>query len=1211
MKRKSAQFLAVRSEGGLLPSDYLQDVVSLSKDIGFLSPNDYHLSEREKINEEISRTYVRLQGFWAAFKDSLSKRDSDDYATSLTREKWLLPLFDCLGFGRLLQAEAVVVSERQYKVSHMWSHVPIHLVGFGVDVDKKGTAGGARGVSPHGLVQGLLNDSTTHLWGIVCNGRVLRMLRDNVSLTRLAYLEFDLESIFDTDNFADFKLVWLLCHQSRFEGNSAQDCILEKWLTAAHLTGIRIRDKLRDGFEAAVVSLGEGFLRHTGNSRLRASLESGTITGQDFYNQLLRLVYRLIFLCVAEERKLLRPADSDAKAFERYMRFYSITSLRNLAGKRRGTAHSDLWEMLSVVFNKLCSGKACKELGLPTFGSFLWSDNAIPALETSSLSNSSLLEALRHLTFTVEGGVRRAVQFGRFQSEELGSIYESLLELHPSVDVGARNFRFVVESENERRTTGSYYTPSTFVTTLLDHAVDPLVRTSSGKRISEQDLLSLRIVDPACGSGHFLIVVANRLAKLLAILRTGDEEPAPTAYRQALRDIISNCIYGVDVNPMSVELCKIALWMESLDPDKPLSFLENKILCGDSLVGLFDIETECKKVPDSAFKAVDGDDKRVASTFRQRNKSETQGQLGIQFPRISQRVNDDSCWTTIRRTSDDTLENVAMKEITFKECRKKGSVWWKSKLLCDSATAAFFVPLSVDSESKGEIITNSTLSKVAIDPNSLNEEFVDRITGLAHKHKFFHWSLEFMDVMSSGGFNAVISNPPFKGGLKISGTLGGKYRNYLGSKYPPFGGKADLSAAFFRRGFELLSSGGILGMVATNSISQGATKEAGLEPILKSGGTIHFAQRFLEWPGDATVEVNLLAINKNRISSAVLDGEVVEQISSRLDDSPEIQPVSLAANSSKAFQGSILLGKGFLLAPDEAMELISINPKNKECLFPYLTGEDFNSSPTQEASRWVIQFDERSESESSQYNDLWRIVKEKVYPERSGKDLEKYPRMVLEWWKFWNNRQELHRTISELDKVLIRSRVGELHSVSFVPSNWIYSEQTIVFAYDDFCHFGLLQSNVHEIWVRRLTSTLRTDLRYAPSDCFETFPILDNISENNRLRSVSEKYYEHRKNTMAERQIGLTKVYGLFNKAICTDSDIAQLRSLHVDLDNAVLSSYGWSDLDFQHGFFESGRGQVRYTVSREAQRELFKRLLTANTELGFGHSRNLIQVTP
>ena len=533
-------FLTVRTEGSILPADVLARIAALDKDLDGLTPESYHLAKNERINEVATRAWNRLQGAWQAFREASSpeRLPGSDLGTTLTRERWLLILFQELGYGRLMTHRAWELDGRSYPISHLWGSTPIHLVGCRVSLDKKqaGVAGAAR-VSPHSLVQEFLNRSDDHLWGIVSNGLILRLLRDNVSLTRQAYVEFDLETMMEGEAFSDFVLLFLVCHQSRVEvpeDKTPESCWLEQWHNAAAEQGIRALDTLRIGVKSAIDTLGAGFLAHPANTGLRAKLKEGTLSTQDYYRQILRVVYRLLFLFVAEDRDLLYDPSARLENRKVYAGFYSTRRIRDLAQRRRGTKHADLYRSLRLVFEKLRDG--CPELALPALGSFLFSETATPDLDTIDLANSHLLEAMRKLACTTEDNTLRPIDYRNLGPEELGSVYESLLEMHPQVNTDAATFKLDAVAGNERKTTGSFYTHSSLVQCLLDSALDPVLDEAVRKPDPEEALLNLKICDPASGSGHFLIAAAHRVAKRLAAVRTGrmSHRQMPRARRCAM-----------------------------------------------------------------------------------------------------------------------------------------------------------------------------------------------------------------------------------------------------------------------------------------------------------------------------------------------------------------------------------------------------------------------------------------------------------------------------------------------------------------------------------------------------------------------------------------------------------------------------------------------------------------------------------------------------
>ena len=767
-------FTTVKTEGAILPADLLQRIAD-GKDLDGLTPADYHLAPNERLNEAINRAWNRCLGAWIGFQDKRSDLLAADLGTTLTREGWLLILFQELGYGRLQTSGGIEVDGTSYPISHAWGDIPIHLVTFRQDLDRQVETKAGKRRKPHSLMQEYLNRADEALWGFISNGLRLRILRDNVSLTRAAYVEFDLESMMDGELYADFALLWMLCHQSRVEGDDPADCRLERWSKLAAERGTRALDSLRDGVQEAISALGRGFLAHPANKPLRESLKSGELTGQDYYRQLLRLVYRLIFLFAAEDRELLLPPDATEDARRHYLDFYSARRLRQMAETRRGGPHADLYRGLRLVFSLLRDGY--EPLALPALGSFLFSERATPDLDRTDLANNALLEAIRALAFTIEGRVRRGVDYRNLGAEELGSIYESLLELHPELNTDAATFALSAGGGSERKTTGSYYTPTSLINNLLDTALEPVVedRLKSATDSPEHAILSIKVVDPACGSGHFLIAAAHRLARHLARVRTGDEEPAPEELRTALRDVVRECIHGVDMNEMAVELCKFNLWLESLESGKPLGFLERNIQCGNSLIGATPALLNAG-IPDDAFKPIEGDDKKYCTEFRKLNKKQKQ-QMSLLDTGLQpwDRLGDIAAsMMELAELSDESIDDVRLKESVYEDM-VRSSEYEYGRLRADVWCAAFVWKKTTEFAYP---ITEDVFRKIEKSPFTISPWMKAEIQRLQAQYQFFHWHLAFPHVFRalskgeeleneqigwSGGFDVVLGNPPWEG----------------------------------------------------------------------------------------------------------------------------------------------------------------------------------------------------------------------------------------------------------------------------------------------------------------------------------------------------------------------------------------------------------------------------------------------------------------
>ncbi|MEH2212116.1 DNA methyltransferase [Nostoc sp.] len=643
----------VQIEGNLLAADMTAEL--LAGNLKGQAPEDFGFTKTDKLADEIAIAWGDAKAYWAAFQRQIDRLDADDTATSVTRELWVVPLLRSLGYNPVYTAKAEVVEGQTYAISHRAelgeNKPPIHIIGCRIKVDHRPPSGTPR-LSAHALVQEYLN-KTEHLWAIATNGFRWRLLRDSSLMTRLTYVEFDLEQILNGENFAEFGLFYRLFHRSRLpEGmDDADKCLLEYYHQEALQQGGRVRDRLRDGVEKALIQLGTGFLQHPSNENLRQKLAAGTeLTDIGYYRQLLRLIYRLLFLMVAESRNLL--IGEDVEKARIYREYYSIERLRELAERPhwRREGFQDLWQGLRVTFLLFDENWRGKYLGLSPLNGDLFGSYTLPALDDCAIDNHDLLVAIRELSLYQDKGQLRRVNYAALDVEELGSVYESLLDFHP--EISPKNYEFKLVFGSERKTTGSYYTPPQLVGQLIKTALEPVIEeklrstkeklrnaesntstTLSNHQELEKALLDLKIVDPACGSGHFLLAAARRVGKELAKIRTGEAEPGSEPLKLAIRDVIQNCIYGVDINPLAVDLCKVALWIEGFYSGFPLNFLDHRIKCGNSLVGVMDLSCLNEGIPDEAFKAVIGDDKALANRCKKENKkqreTDLQGQLSI------------------------------------------------------------------------------------------------------------------------------------------------------------------------------------------------------------------------------------------------------------------------------------------------------------------------------------------------------------------------------------------------------------------------------------------------------------------------------------------------------------------------------------------------------------------------------------------------------
>jgi Eco57I restriction-modification methylase len=785
---KGSPYVAVRVEGGLLPEDLIGRIAGGDKELPGNRPEDYHLAVSERLGDAASRKWDYLRGAYTAFRDRLAMLPETDPGTTQTRDRWLQILLGELGWGRVPYVRGIDADGKRYPIGFRWGeHIPLHLVGWHTDLDRS-SGKGETGRAPQSLLQEFLNVSDGHLWGVLSNGRQLRILRDSTSLVGSAYVEFDLEAIFDGELYAEFYLLFALLHASRFEllpredaASTPADCWLEKWRAFAEETGTRAREQLRVGVEEALGILGTGFL--TANPSLRSQLADGKLTLTDFHHELLRLAYQLIFLFVAEDRGALLDPSAPEDVRDRYAAYFSTDRLRRLAARRRGDRHGDLWRTFVLVLDALGADEGRPELGLPGLGGLFFtidpvagSDPAPDLLRGCELPNDALLTAVRLLSEVRDRrGRRRAVDYRHLGAEELGSIYESLLELVARHDPAGPRFWLESLAGNERKTTGSYYTPSSLIEALLDTALDPLIHEHAASGDPEH-LLKITVCDPACGSGHFLVAAARRIAKKYAAMYHGDEEPTPQHVREALHKVVATCIYGVDLNPLAAELAKVSLWLESLEPGKPLAFLDAHIKVGNSLLGTTP-KLLAEGIPDGAFKLIEGDDNKIVASLKKQNARERDaGQDTLFGDEEVVRVGNADLSQEVGRLAAmrvSSLADVRRQARSFKEFEQSPELR-RRKRIADAWCAAFVWRKHADAP---PAITTSTLRMLDSGEVELSDTVAEELDDLAEQYRFFHWYLEFPDIFSvdhgkqsdlnpeaawHGGFTCVIGNPPWE-----------------------------------------------------------------------------------------------------------------------------------------------------------------------------------------------------------------------------------------------------------------------------------------------------------------------------------------------------------------------------------------------------------------------------------------------------------------
>ncbi len=774
-------FDAITIEGGLLAADWLARAAQLKAPQQDTA--DYGVPKGLELRDEIGRYWRIAQAQWAEFE---AGRKAKAEPNALARRFVVSLLRDAFGFNDLVErprvrTESLLAGEsdddRRQPVElegRTWPLTAIDAAGrvplvcapaaAGLDSPHRHLGDEHRKRSAFGLAQEFLNVSDDALWGLCSDGLTLRLVRDNASLTRPAWVEVDLARIFNEELYPDFAAAWLVLHRSRLgrAEQAAGSCPLETWRSSAREEGTRARERLRAGFEDALLVLGQGFLAHPSNQALRKSLHDGTLKKKAYFGELLRLVYRLIFLLTIEERGLLHPKGTPKDVQDRYAAGYGLRRLRERSARRAAhDRHGDLWEGVKIVFRGLATGEDA--LGLPALAG-LFASSHCPHLDAARLDNRALLGAVFRLCWLREPAGLARVNWRDMGPDELGYVYEGLLELVPQITQDGRTFTFAGRDEsrgNARKTSGSYYTPDSLVELLLESALDPVIENTIARNPGRpaKALLELSVVDPACGSGHFLLAAARRVAERVARLQSHGT-PTPEEYRHALRQVVGRCIYGVDLNPLAVELCKVALWMEAVDPGLPLTFLDAHIRQGNALLGTTRAIMG-DEVPDDAWKPLEGDDRKVVASLKKRNKEERAGQglLPLGTPTDLRDVRD--AVEALEAAPDSTAAALAEKERRWTELLAS-EPWKHANLVHDTWCAAFVWPKQ-DAGPLTEVAPTTAVWRSLRDgktaPTRLLAETTEK---LASDYALFHWELAFPTVFDRGGFDVVLGNPPWE-----------------------------------------------------------------------------------------------------------------------------------------------------------------------------------------------------------------------------------------------------------------------------------------------------------------------------------------------------------------------------------------------------------------------------------------------------------------
>jgi hypothetical protein len=1110
-----------------------------------------------------------------------------------------------------------------------------------------------------------------------------------------------------------FRAFVALLTRARFLAVAADDtlpALLEESLGAQEEVTETLGRQVRDAVELLLETLD------------RLDAESGVLDGvsdDDLYDGVVTVLMRIVFLLFAEERRLL-PSDDDT-----YAAAYSVGRLveqleqaEALAGPQALEHRTGAWHRLLAVSRALHSGVAHEDLRMPAYGGTLFDPERFPWLEgraagdptgarPPAVDDRTVLRLLRAVQYVEVGGERRRLTFRALDVEQIGYVYEGLLELEvrtadevvlslvrppswpkgkapaevplseaverlgspsgptmaewvasrtgwsasrlakvfetpleverraallravgdadiaagiepyagvlrwdepgrPSVTLPGRRY---VAPSSRRASTGTHYTPRSLAEDVAGYALEALVfrpgpletaDRSTWRIRPSSELLDLRVADIAMGSGAFLVAACRYLADRLveaweaegrpdALLasrhrasgRVAADAEVEQVALEARRMVAEHCLYGVDVNPLAVEMAKLSLWLITMDRERPFGFLDDRLVTGDSLLGLASLSqlTTLHAHPDGGEYSLD--------------TAMWEKSLGV--------------------AADLRRQITAHPVVNARDVAHKASLLRQARALtenlvvvADAVTGVGLRAASLSGRRAGDAF-RALSWRVSTAGDDLCEALADDVAAVQAGRPAgvtprvpLHWPVVFPEVFADSpmpGFDAIIGNPPFLGGKKISGAMGDDYLAWL-ARWDGRGvrGNADLAARFVLRAERLLSDRGQLGYIATNTLVQGDTLEVGLAEAARRGLAIRRGAPSHPWPS-ASANLEIVDVWASRAPVAadglrVLGGEEVPAIGADLEPVGRVKgrPQRLPENDGIAFIGSYVLGLGFTMTKEQAQALITRDPRNAEALQPYVVGQDLNSRPDCSASRWIVNFREWALERAKGYPDLLAILDRDVRPERQRKDAAKYPRMVHEWWKFFQNRPGLERAVTNLEHALALSLVSSVVMPVRVPTGPVFAHKCAVFALDDFAGLAVLSSSAHTTWVVRYSSTLETRINYSPSDVFLTLPRPEPTPDLYRL---GERLDTERRALMLGRSWGLTTTYNHVHDPAVRDPEVVALRDLHAEIDAAVMAAYGW-DLDLEIGHHPTKIG-TRWTVSRRARFELLDLLLEEN----------------
>jgi len=775
----------IKASGNIITEDFCNSLAIETK-ADYVKDKSFGDSVK-KIDEIIATSFEKLRERWEENRTSIINNSFDN---SNLRQKWTIPFLKELGFDPIFIASNIKsASGIEYQIPYKgWDadFAPlIQMVNSSQDLDDKDRSSRTHSnKSPQDCLQQFLNTSD-HQWAILTNGKKIRIVRDFYHSITKGFLEFDLEGIFETANSEQFRVLYRVLHKSRFEnqyqgaieqefdedGNLIErpdNCLLELFHKKAKETGIKVGNKLREQVINSIELLGNGFAEHLNPDDFQS------VQVKAYYAEILNIIYRLLFLMFAEQKGWLPVRNSI------YARTYSINSLKERAA-RGNFSHddeSDIWEGLKITFTLVTKGYKFKNgEKVNAFGGQLFSDRKLNTIINLNIKNKFILDAIYQLSFFKSENLINKINYANLAIDELGSVYESLLDYEPklaseSTTLGNKQINrgefYLDDRGTDRKTSGSYYTDSRLVAQLIDSALIPVIENAIKSQNTQQDqevaLLDLKVADIACGSGAFLCAALEKMGEYLAIIRMGDEDrPTDEQLREAKRDVLLHCIYGVDLNPMALELAKFSLWITASLPDMPLSFLDHKLKFGNSLIGATPNLVR-QGIPIEAYKEVGSDNKETSKWLREKVKKELASlakgsfqstlDLRVELENSEEEV---QAYLELLSNEQETPEEVEAAENEYYIIKKQlqHGIDWR---LADAWTASFFIEKT---DLQKAYPTNETLYNLK-NGIPVNEILLKEIEEISSRYHFFHFHLEFPDVFEKGGFDCLLGNPPWE-----------------------------------------------------------------------------------------------------------------------------------------------------------------------------------------------------------------------------------------------------------------------------------------------------------------------------------------------------------------------------------------------------------------------------------------------------------------